>query len=61
VTSRGGISYSTPEEFLSPAACRVIIPPGHVCLAYTLENLTRTYREVFSMRQLIKVVVLYTM
>jgi hypothetical protein len=47
VTSRGGISYSTPEGSLSPAACRVIILPGHMCLAYTLENLTKACREVF--------------
>jgi hypothetical protein len=54
-------SYSILEESLFPAACRVIILSEHLCLAYTLENLTRTYREVLSMSQLIMAAVWCTM
>jgi hypothetical protein len=50
-------SYSILEESLFRAACRVIILSEHLCLACTLENLTRTYREVLSMSRLIMVAV----
>jgi hypothetical protein len=61
VTLGGGIFCSTPEGFLSPTACRVIILLEHLCLACTLENLTRTCRGGFSKSQLIMVTVWCTM
>jgi hypothetical protein len=61
VTLGGGIFCSTPEGFLSPAVCRVIILPGHLCLASTLENLTRTYRRGFPMSRFIMAAVWCTM
>jgi hypothetical protein len=57
VTLGEGTFCSTPEGFLSPAACRVIILLGHLCPTCTLRNLTRICREGFSMSQLIKAAV----
>jgi hypothetical protein len=61
VTLAEGTFCSTPEGFLSHAIYRVIILPGHLCLACTLGSLTRTCREVFSMTQLIVAAIWCTM
>jgi hypothetical protein len=61
VTLGEGIFCSTLEGFHSHVACRVIILPRHLCMAGTLENLTRICREGFSMSRLIMVAVWCTM
>jgi hypothetical protein len=61
VTLGEGIFCSTPKGFHSHVAYRVIILPGHLCLAYSLENLTTICREGFSMSRLIMAAVWCTM